>query len=494
MSEPKEAEASVVRTRTSEDGVTYACLATPSRVSIKTLSYGYHSELRSADGFPVHHLYVPCSELKGTLLPLDANPREPRRTEQVKEMQLTLQSTPQDFVKKNNGLTLLARKIQFDKASSRCTLEFNAGEGVCNGGHTYFAILTTAFELDARATVHLEVIQIPEELPPEKAREEVTRIAQARNNNNKLALSSQADYLGYYGNLKRGIDPRLVSWHEGDSTAYPDAIQAEHFIRLLTSLDPTQCFHPIWAPNEETHKKLAGNVGSVHTRWYEKMERARTLGEPEPLSHMAVFGEDLFSIRDMVAYSLLNDNLGPGVRKTNFYEYLAQTLGKGKPGKPATSRKRKLRSGPAPGEEGLDIPPPTEVLLTGLFRSNVWLNLDPTTGGPSLVGWIVPPQELWNSKKQYILEALAQYFKDFNAEPVLFIRATFPYEKDLYVLGTDQGPPPPAIVYDPRSGTKFWRVSEGDNRATHWIDPEGRGLIPLTNEASPDGAPLYVQV
>jgi len=129
-------------------------------------------------------------------------------------MQDTLQDYPEDFVKKNNGMAMLCGQVDYsDNGSGEVTLTFEENEGICNGGHTYFAMKTTGFELDENAVVHIEAIQIPDTVVGDERKEEIVGIARARNNNNRLERRSEANYLGYYDIFKDTLKKKI--WCRG---------------------------------------------------------------------------------------------------------------------------------------------------------------------------------------------------------------------------------------------------------------------------------------
>lgn len=465
-------------TKQSTDGTPYTSLSTPCEIELDTIDYTGHTKLSSVGGFPVHHIYVECNEIKRKYLPLDANPREPSTTAQVRAMQETLQKHPDDFIKKNNGMVLLCNEVNYNEEEGSVTLSFFDQEGVCNGGHTYFSIYITD-DIGPEATVHLETIQIPEEITGDERREEIVGIAQARNNNNRLERRSEADYLGYYDPFKEALEkPDMVSWHEGDSEAHQDAIDAVHFIRLMKSLDPLAYYHPLYNESGDRHKSPATARTSVHNSWYEQMERAMLTNGDIPIKYLVPLSNDMLWLRDLVSYSLKHEDLGPGFRKTSLYQdYLSEG-------------ERELSWRKFAGEFGWQLTPPLEVLFTGLFRTNLWMQLSDQDESVQLVGWFEHPRDLWNARKSDILDEMAQYFTEADSDPKDFIRISAPYEKDLFTLGFNQDPPDPQIIYLVQSQRKF--IESEYDQATHWLDTEsGRGLVPLELELAPDGSTHY---
>ncbi|QWC18984.1 AIPR family protein [Halorubrum sp. 2020YC2] len=481
-----------IKTVESEDGVSYEVLEVPSNVTLPVVNYSGESDLEEIDAFPVHHLYVRCEALKRTRLPLDANPRRPRNSKQVGEMQDTLQHNPEDFVKKNNGLTILCDNIvseELDDDSiaeeTAITFEFDEGEGVCNGGHTYFAILTSQFEVSENAAVHIEVIEIPDSLQGAERKSELAGISRARNNNNKLEQRSEADFRGYYDPFKSAMeDSSMVSWREGDTDANFDAIGAEHFIRLMKTMDPDEFYHPLYCQRCDSHKTAATRVQSIHNSWYDSVENARRNGTDDPLTHLLPLIDDFLHLRDALSYSLENDELidrsgdsSDIVRQTALWKNWVD------------GNSRTLRMGDYAGEEGLNLPKPFEVMLLGLFRTDIKM-VPSADGSRQLIGWFVKPQTLWDDQKVDLLLRLNDYFKEADTDPNQFKRRVPPFERNLFTLGTGQDPPDPEILYRVSDQTKF--VKSEDEDFTHWLDEEsGRGMVENEEEEAPRSAPVY---
>lgn len=467
----------------SSDGVPYETRITPSQVTLNVESHSRHAEVEDSGAFPVHHFYVKCSEIDEKCLPLDANPRRPSQTSQVRAMQDTLQQSPGDFVKKNNGIAMLCGGVDYwDEGERQVTLSFGKNEGICNGGHTYFAMKTNEFKLDDDALVHLEAIQIPDDIQGDERKEEIVGIARARNNNNRLERRSEANYLGYYDMFKEVLSYEdLIAWYEGDEDAHSGAIDAVHFIRMLKSWDVFEYQHPLYCEHCDVHKSPATAKASVHNTWCEQMERAKVTDNREPLRYLVPLSNDLLEIRDMIAYSLKHDSLGPGFRGSSLYqEQWKETI-------------RELHCGEHAGETGHKMAPTMEVLFNGLFRSNIWIMYGV---GESIeyTGWFTDPNELWHNKKRNVLESLADDFQDFDADPKLFIRATGPYGNQLFTLGFGQNPPDPKYIYEVESADKYERVNEF-GQSTHWLDTSGgEGLISNEIETAEPDASLYNRI
>jgi len=153
-------------------------------------------------------------------------------------------------------------------------------------------------------------------------------------------------------------------------------------------------------------------------------------------------------------------------------------------------RERKLLTQPT--RRGSAIPPTLEVLILGLFRSDIWIHGAPPQGDIDLIGWYWDPFRLWSSQCTIVLRALAQDYKDQRADPKAFIRAQAPYKNDLFTLGLGQVPPQPEIIYTVAKGERFKKV-ESANSATHVFVPgTAEGLRPLeTRRPTPPNCVFY---
>ncbi len=450
----------------------YEVLKTPCELTIPVTNYDNFS---MSDGSTVHHLYVPCSEIKKELLPLDADPREPSTTSQVKDMRKTLIESPKDFVKKNNGITLFCDDVVYDPSNKNCKVTFGEREGVCNGGHTYFAIVGINDRISDDALVHLELIQIASTVQGRDKLNMIVDISRARNNNVRLAQTSEADYLEYYTPFKEKLTHQnWVIWHEGDSSAVEGAISAADFIRLLTALDPLQFYHPIYNPSAQPHKVTATQIAGIHNNWFEDTE-AYHRGEETilPLGHMAVLGNDMFEIRDMIAKDLKprGADFGKSFRHSNLYK--------------EQFKNSKLRPLLTIEGEGVTIAPTTEVLIIGLFRTDLWLHPS-MNGGHDYIGWFISPELLWEKRRATVMSHLADDYTSFNNDPKEFIRAAAPFRENLFELGTSMDPPFPEIIINTSTGERYHKVNSSAE-STHYLkrnSPEG--LLPKEDDMKLD--------
>jgi len=470
-------------TKTSGDGISYQTLDTGSSVTFSYEDCSEHSNLDSIGGFDVHHVYLNCEELKNKLLPAEANPREPSHSAVVEQMQRTLVNDPEKFVRWNNGITVVCESVSQNGSNSEVTIKFSdADEGICNGGHTYFSIVTSGGTLDD-AGVQLEVIEVPDSLSTQDRQEEIVEIARKRNNINNLDEHSISDFLDLYEVFKQPMDdPRVVEWHENDSKSHDYAIGAKDLVRILAALDPNRFHHGILKPNNRTHAKTATAKGSIHSTWFDGAMEARTKGGDPPMHYMAVLIDDIFEIRDMLSYSLKNESFSSGIKRSNFFK---ENIG----GKNATIRD--LHHGKYDGDDGFKLKKALELMILGAFRSNIYMELD-QSHSPRYIGWVEPPSELWDDEKERVLDELETRYKSVNSSFRDMKNKSISYETDLFEWGRNPSwPNPPAqILYDIDTYQKFISV-DSTSDATHWLDPGGKGLVDKKDEPPQKTAPLY---
>lgn len=466
--------------RKSAKGNDYRVLKSGEHVELDFVDYGQHNNLGSIGGFDTHHIYITCQELKDKCLPIDANPREPSHSRIVQSMQDTLKDQPSSFVKWNNGITVVCENVT--KKSGKIKLNFSdQDEGICNGGHTYYAIATSNHDI-SDAGVKLEVIEIPGTLSNRE--DEIVEIAKKRNNINNLDNYTVADFLGLYDPFKKRMsDPTVVSWHENDSDAKSYAISAPDVIRIMTAVDPERYRHAILSPGKSYHKSAATSKSSIHTSWFESALEARENSSRDPMAHLGCLIDDLFEIRDMLSYSLKEDDFGQGFRKRSFFQ---DNIGG------ENSTERDLHAGKYSGKTGYKLRSTLEVMLIGTFRSDIYINMN-ASGVVQLIGWMIEPEQIWDEEKKRIMDDISTFYDDVGKSYRDLINSEAPYREELYEFGRkpDWPSPPAEQVYDVETATKYKHTNDATT-ATHWLSSSGEGLVEFSERARSGSEPMYV--
>jgi hypothetical protein len=462
----------------SEDNFEYEVLETPADVKFSDINV--ISGLDFSDGYSFHHLYIPCSQIKNLGLPTDANPREPTRADVVDKMCKTITENPDKFHHWNNGISVICDDVdEIDEKTVK--IYFKEGDGICNGGHTYFSIATFPHIPD-NCMVHLELIKLPTGIDIEDRKRVVNQIASTRNRNRQLHPTTQADYLGHYEFFKDwlGNNSVFISWHEGDSEAHQDSIKSDHFIRLLASIDPYWFSHPVIKPkaHRQNHKSATGGIASIHARWLRGVED----GDFENnLYHMAPFGREILQLRDYLSYSLNHDiftEVTGNLRLTKFYEWFS-------------AQKRTLHFNPHQDLHGLKLPGTFEVLLIGSFRHNVWVG-ENEDGNPTYIGVLRKLPDLWDSTKCVILDKLKSLFSSFDNDSGNFNRADASFNEQLIDIEYGRNRPDhPEYFYDLSTKNKY--IFDEDVFTHQLAISDGRyvELVPTEGEEIPKGAFPY---
>lgn len=462
---------------------------TPCSIELEYLDHKDVDIRKQSAKYVVHHFYFRCTDLSETPLPLDANPRRPENTTQVQAMRDTLENSPKDFVNRNNGIVTLASEVYLDNHGQesvvndggRVSLQFEEGEGVCNGGHTLLAIQNYAEDPDA--LVHMEVIEMDSSSATETdKRKEISEIADARNNNNQLEERSEANFLGYYDQFKQQLgDSDVVSWLEGDSNAKEDAIDAYQFFRILKSLDVDRYGHPLYTERGKNHSSLATSVTRIHSSWKKEMDEWKTSGgdpSERPLRYLTPIVNDLIFLREMISHNLKYSDYPQGVRRQKLYQdYIKSDM-------------RDLLLQGFPNQDGFDLPKPFEVLMIGLYRTNIYLS-EASTDDAELIGWFRDPEDLWKQRSRAIIDELQRDYEDGEKDPKNFIRLNGPFTHDFYIHGMDAYvTEDPEIVYQIEDGTRYRAVDTPDE-ATHKLivhdDPERSDSLETYKGKSADG-------
>ncbi len=466
--------------KSADDEIEYDVLQTPSSITFENIEF--EPSYTFEDGFQFYHIYVTAHQLKEICLPTDANPREPTLATVVREMQETIQITPEKFHHLNNGISVICDNVTYEGGDHSLTITFREGDGICNGGHTYFSIVTFPGDIDAKCLVQIELIELPKQLEGTARKEIVNDIASARNKNRALLPTTEADYLGLYNNFKDwlGDNKKFVSWHEGDSEAHSDSIRSDHFIRLLASIDPYWFQHPQITASDQrsTHKFAATGVAAVHSKWFGK-----TADSEGNLYHLAPLANEIFKIRDTMSFSLKYDSFtgASRIRGTNFYQWVT------------TNNKsvRKLYFGKNAGKDGVKFPATFDVLLVGALRHNVWIGLD-VTGNPNYIGVLEDPLYLWESAKISLLEKLKSLFASFDNDPAQFCRKDASYDLQLIDILYGMRPPKvPRYFYDLTTKERYIKQETDPSHYLQISDGKYANVAEVGSPVLPEGTTGY---
>jgi hypothetical protein len=396
------------------------------------------------------HGYIKGSEIKLQKFPLDANPRKPGPTKVVKIMQATIQKEPKIFHHLNNGITIIATELSFDEETMKAKIHFGPtngihGDGVCNGGHTYFSLDQFKGEIDDELLVKVEILVLDPELDASARFEKIKVIAEARNAHNELESITTAHYSGFYDSLitSLGTNKIFFKWYEGDPEAVKKAEKVDSLIAKITAISPHWYSHYLNVTgNTGNHMPSARNTGSIHKKW----ETFKVNDNDERnLEYLFPLINDILLLMDEISYSLVIDEF-PRVtkrwRNTALWRYLSSGAQVDLNFKTIKGKKVK----------GYDLSHTFITMVLGAFRENIWFSM--SDEGVNLVGWLINPFDLWHTHKQTFMRDLNNIASTINAPSFgnAFLQnpAIYNYQFTTYNFGVDvkKNINKPGVVYD----------------------------------------------
>lgn len=478
----------VVQGGTASGGYQFNVLETPTNQSYKVFA-AKEFKIKNDRYF---HGYLLGREINQKKLPIDANPRKPSPTKVVKMMQATMVKEPDNFHHLNNGMTVIASDLKYDEQKKEISVSFGSaigihGDGLCNGGHTYFALEQFQGTLSDDLLVRIEVLILDPELSAEERSEKIKVIAEARNAHNQLESITTAHYSGFYENFIKqlGNDKVYFKWFEGDPEAVENAEKVDSLIAKLTALSPHWYSHYLNPTgNNGVHMASCRGISGIHTKW-EKFKVADS--DYRTLDYMLPLLQDILKLKDEICYSLLHDNysrVSSVWRNTRIWKYLKDNADE-------------VDLTFKPGFTGYKLAHPWITLILGAFRENVWFSQDDS--GINFIGWLVDPLKLWKDHREALMIKLNAQAATVNApsfgnafimQPAIYFDQLTEMEFGTRVrshIGT------PAVIYSNENGERFEKSDSG----SYWLqtidlDPE----IPPRSEllrANTGSLPCYAK-
>jgi len=418
------------------------------------------------------HGYIKGSEINEKKFPIDANPRKPGPTKVVKLMQATAQKDPSNFHHLNNGITIIASNVEFDVDENQITIDYGTttgihGDGICNGGHSYYAIEQYQGNLDPNLLVRIEILVIDKSLSEIDRSNKIKIISEARNAHNQLESITTAHYSGYYDNIIAALEKETIyfKWYEGDPEAVKGAEKVDTLIAKISALSPHWYSHYLNpSGNTGNHMPSARNTGSTHKKW----ENFKLNSEEEKnLNYMNPMILDIIKLRDEISYSLHHDDF-PKVskvwRNTRIWKYLAI--------KDPIELNHKIVKGK--NAKGYALSHVFAAMILGSFRENVWFSLG--DDGINLVGWLIEPHKLWNKHKERFMRDLNNIASSISApsfgNAFLQNAAIYNYQFTDHEFGANvkSSISTPEIVYDTSSMQKYAR--DLNNKSKLYLNTE----------------------
>ena len=247
--------------------------------------------------------------------------------------------------------------------------------------------------------------------------------------NRPIREESIADQLGYFDELKNamGEHKSKVIWHENDTDADEDAIQALDLLRYIACLCPTKYKHHTHLPNGAHHQSAAQNAKTHVWKKYYQSEENDTENELRIMFPMAI---EILKIRDYLFKLMANPDTDLGTfRMSNLYQQQMADAHEDPQGG-YTYTPKTTEALIEDDTNILKIATPLEVMILGCLRSNVNL-LRKENGEIFAVGWYIDPKTVINTMLSTVLSNLKDDYAAANFQDTAFKRASAPYTRDF---------------------------------------------------------------
>jgi hypothetical protein len=419
------------------------------------------------------HGYIKAKTIKEKKFPLDANPRKPGPTKVVRIMQATAQKEPKNFHHLNNGITIIAKSLIYDKINNLITLEFGEtigihGDGICNGGHTYFSIDQFQGNLSDEMLVKIEILVLDPNLNLTERSDKIKIIAEARNAHNELESITTAHYSGYYDNIINALKANKIyfKWYEGDPDAVKNAEKVDSLIAKITAISPHWYSHHLnQSGNMGNHMSSARNTGSIHKKW----ESFKLTDDERNLDYILPLINDVLLLIDEINFSLANDNF-PKVskhwKKTKIWKYLGD--------KAKATIELNFKEINGSKVNGYNLSHTFITMILGAFRENVWFSM--SDNGVNYVGWLIEPISLWHKHKEVFMRDLNNIASTINAPSFgnAFLQNPAIYNYQLttkhFGINIADNIDKPEVFYDISSNIKY--TIDNTRQEPHFLECE----------------------
>ncbi len=173
-----------------------------------------------------HHLLL-C-EAKGIPadIPTDPNPREQNIDRGIyKDVQKSLLDAQDlSFHLKNKGITIIAKSVTLDEKKERAIVEFEPGDGIVDGGHTYNILVKNLADCPEHQFVKFEILTgVPRYL--------VESIAQGLNTSVQVTKMSLDNLGKRFEWIKEILDKKVY----GSKIAYKQNAEGDYTVRDIVS-------------------------------------------------------------------------------------------------------------------------------------------------------------------------------------------------------------------------------------------------------------------
>lgn len=441
----------------------------------------------------IHSTWVECEFVRNNFLPLDpndakaANPRAPDCEHSVvAEMKDTLKHKPEKFTTLNGGITIVCDDVIVDVKTAIHTIKLLDGDGIVNGGHTYYSIVSSG-EIATSALVKIEIIQISKKLSGTKRREEIKNIAVSRNKNRAVSDESEANFLGYFEPWKKTLAQYSshVSWKDGDvcicsvtKNNIDKPLKAKELVKLMSWFEyKSNNFHMVYNPKVGPKSPSKGqwdNWSRSVSHSYDPVGWMMPLTLPI-LELREWYAESFETIKKTVPMTSLTEQRGIGGGPRNILKKAGRPFG--------TDFGEYLMKGIKDTPSFFNDGKTTKSLgalsehIFGNFRSLLWRKT--LKGGNVLTGWQYKPAKIWSIVKEKIIGALYWEWTDKGYNSLSLQRKC----TNLFVIDFCEWVPvkgskkslreittsttPPAIIY---FNNEQWEPTPKGGSAEMWLN------------------------
>jgi hypothetical protein len=432
-------------------GKPYFYLEAPGTFQIEVVGGDILGSIPDKEIDQVGSFWVECEYIRTNGLPLDprdskaANPRAPDCEHAVvAEMKSTLLKKPWQFTTLNGGISIVCDKITPDtKNPNLITVTLQDGDGIVNGGHTYYSINSSGSAIKDSAYAKIEIVQIASTVTGNDRRNVIKNIAVSKNKNRAISDESEANFLGYFEPWKKAVDifQDHISWKDGATCTcvatgerIENPLTAQNLIKLMFWFEYNNSnFHMVYNNQKRGPKQPSK---SQWNNWLKEVGVAY-----DPIGWMMPLALPILELRERVFDELST------ISKTVPMTSLVKQRGRKSGGPRTVIRKGRAKSSDfgewllmGRGAKENTVPSffDTSINVTeryalaemifGNFRSLLWRKN--TNKGEVLVGWQVNPKEVWDSCRDAIIGSL--YYEWFEGK---YTALTFPRNcQDMFVI------------------------------------------------------------
>jgi len=237
---------------------------------------------------------------------LEVNPRNQKKTSRPsKEMVDTLKDSPEMFIFRNLGITLIATDVNWDNKTENLDISFDleSENGLANGGHTYDVIKRFISEIEeseqseVTADIRLDIIT------GDNLKDEIVNIVEARNTSTQVKDDSIMNAKGDFNIVKASINDMNyandIAYYENQYVEDNDPESGYRQIKASTILSYLMCFD-IDKFDENTHPVVAYSSKKKVLDWYSDNYK----DDPKNMAKLSKILPEILELKDYIESSI----------------------------------------------------------------------------------------------------------------------------------------------------------------------------------------------